>query len=53
MRLNSHKTNYSNNIIQDSIKSDKYYVAVNQKSSRKIDEELLIISALGNKFPNS
>lgn len=53
MRLNSHKTHNSNSIIRDSVKPDKYYAIVSQKNSRKIDEELLVISFLGDKFPNS
>ena len=53
MRLNSHKTHNSNHVIRDSIKPDKYHTIVNQKCSNIISEELLIISFLADKFPNS
>lgn len=53
MSLNFQKTRSSNNIIRDSMKSDKLYFIVNQNKSNNIQKELLIINSLAEKFPNS
>lgn len=53
MRLNSQKTMISNNVVQDSIKPDKLYWNSTKKSTRDLQNHLLIIHELAKKFPNS
>lgn len=53
MRLNAQKTLVSNNLIRDSIKSDKIYWIAEKNGSRSIQEHLLLIHNLSDKFPNS
>lgn len=53
MRLNAQKTVVSNNVVRDSIKPDKLYWITEQKRTRNLQEHLLIIHDLSNKFPNS
>lgn len=53
MRINTQKTLVSNNIIQSSIKSDKLYWMQAKKQSYSLQENLLIITELANRFPNS
>ena len=53
MKLNSQKTLVSNNIIQDSIKADKLFWNLSKRSSRSLQNHLLIIHDLANKYPNS
>lgn len=53
MRLNTQKTLVSNNVIRDSIKPDKIYWIAEKNGSRSIQEHLLLIHNLSDKFPNS
>lgn len=53
MRLNAQKTLVSNNVIRDSIKPDKIYWIVQKNGSKSIQEHLLLIHSLSEKFTNS
>lgn len=53
MKLNSQKTLISNDIIQDSIKPDKLFWNLSNRSSRSLQNHLLIIHDLARKYPNS
>ena len=53
MRLNAQKTLISNNVVRASIKPDKLYWMTTKKSARNLQEHLLIIHELSEKFPNS
>ena len=53
MRLNAQKTLVSNNVIRDSIKPDKVYWIAEKNGSKSIQEHLLLIHNLSDKFPNS
>lgn len=53
MRLNAQKTLVSNNVVRDSIKPDKLYWIAGKKGARSLQEHLLIIHELSQKFPNS
>jgi hypothetical protein len=53
MRLNTQKTLVSNNVIRDSIKPDKIYWIAEKNGSKSIQEHLLLIHNLSDKFPNS
>jgi RNA-directed DNA polymerase len=53
MRLNVQKTLVSNNVILDSIKPDKIYWIAEKNRSRSVQEHLLLIYNLSDKFPNS
>jgi len=53
MKLNSQKTLVSNNVVQDSIKPDKYFWLANKRKPFKLQENLLVIHSLSQKFPNS
>lgn len=53
MRLNAQKTLVSNNVIRDSIKPDKTYWIAEKNGSKSIQEHLLLIHNLSEKFPNS
>jgi RNA-directed DNA polymerase len=53
MRLNAHKTLVSNNVVRDSIKPDKLYWLTSWKGTKSLQEQLLIIHELSQKFPNS
>ncbi|MBU0951610.1 MAG: RNA-directed DNA polymerase [Elusimicrobia bacterium] len=53
MRLNAQKTLVSNNVVRDSIKPDKLYWITAKKGARSLQEHLLIIHELSQKFPNS
>lgn len=53
MRLNAQKTLVSNNVIRDSIKPDKIYWIAQKNGSKSIQEHLLLIHSLSDKFPNS
>lgn len=53
MRLNAQKTLITNNVVRDSIKPDKLYWLSAQKRTRNLQEHLLLIHELSNKFPNS
>ena len=53
MRLNAQKTLVSKNVIRDSIKPDKVYWIAEKNGSKSIQEHLLLIHSLSDKFPNS
>lgn len=53
MRLNAQKTIVSNNVIANSIKSDKLYWMSSKKGAKGIQEHLLIIHKLSEEHPNS
>jgi RNA-directed DNA polymerase len=53
MRLNAQKTMVSNNVIRDSIKEDKLFWITSKRWSNSIQEHLLLLHALSEKFPNS
>lgn len=53
MRLNAQKTLVSNNVIRDSIKPDKIYWIAEKNGSKSIQEHLLLIHSLSDKFSNS
>lgn len=53
MKLNSQKTLVSNNVVQDSIKPDKYFWLASKRKPFKLQENLLVIHSLSQKFPNS
>ncbi|MDZ4838417.1 MAG: RNA-directed DNA polymerase [Bacteroidota bacterium] len=53
MRLNAQKTFVSNNVITNSIKSDKLYWMSSKKGAKSIQEHLLIIHKLSEEHPNS
>jgi len=53
MRLNAQKTLVSNNVIRDSVKPDKIYWIGEKNGSKSIQEHLLLIHNLSDKFPNS
>jgi len=53
MRLNAQKTLVSNNVIRDSIKPYKIYWIAEKNGSKSIQEHLLLIHNLSDKFSNS
>lgn len=53
LRINTHKTSLSDNIITDSIKSDKLFWIRAKHSSNTLQKQLLIIHSLSEEFPNS
>jgi|LauGreDrversion4_2_1035121.scaffolds.fasta_scaffold84640_2 RNA-directed DNA polymerase len=53
LRLNSEKTNFSNNIIQSSIKQDKIGWLVANKYAKTTQKQLLIIHQFALRYPNS
>ena len=53
MRINTQKTLVSSNIVQASIKPDKLYWLLTNKRTRNLQEHLLLINELANKFSNS
>jgi len=53
MRLNAQKTIVSNNVIKNSLKSDKLYWLSSKKGAKSIQEHLLIIHKLSEEHPNS
>lgn len=53
MRLNAQKTLITNSVVKDSIKADKYYWISVKKSSKSIQEHLLLIHKLSEEYPNS
>jgi RNA-directed DNA polymerase len=53
MRLNVQKTIVSNDVIKNSIKSDKLYWMTSKKGARNIQEHLLILHKLSEEHPNS
>lgn len=53
MRLNAQKTIVSNNVITNSVKSDKLYWMSSKKGAKSIQEHLLIIHKLSEEHPNS
>jgi len=53
MRLNPNKTLVSNNIIQSSIKPDKLFWICNKNTMNDLQQHLLLIHDLSQKFPNS
>ena len=53
MRLNAQKTVVSNNVIKNSIKSDKLYWISSRKGAKGIQEHLLIIYNLSEQYLNS
>lgn len=53
MRLNAQKTLVSSNVVRDSIKPDKLYWIATRKGTKNLQEHLLLINDLSNKFPNS
>lgn len=53
MRLNAQKTIISNNVISNSLKSDKLYWMTTKKGAKNIQEHLLIIHKLSEEHPNS
>ena len=53
MRLNSQKTLVSNNVVPDSIKPDKLFWLSNKRKPYNLQEHLLVIHSLSQKFSNS
>ena len=53
MRLNAQKTLVTKNVVRDSIKPDKLFWITAQKRTRGLQEHLLLIHDLANRFPNS
>jgi len=53
LKLSKRKTRFSNDIVKDSLKDDKYYWLINSKYSKSIDKELFIIKDIAEKYPNS
>lgn len=53
MKLNAQKTLASKNIVRDSIKPDKLFWIYNNKPTKTLQEHLLLIHNLSEKFPNS
>lgn len=53
MRLNSQKTIISNNVIKSSIKPDKLYWNSSKQRTNYLQNHLLLIHELSEKFPNS
>lgn len=53
MRLNPQKTTITNNVINQSIKSDKIYWLSSRQGAKGIQEHLLIIHKLSEEYPNS
>jgi len=53
MRLNSKKTFISNNVVKSSIKPDKLYWNITKRRTNYLQNHLLIIHELAEKFPNS
>lgn len=53
MRINTQKTLVSENIVQDSIKPDKLYWLITEKSTSTLQKHLLLLNQLANKFTNS
>jgi RNA-directed DNA polymerase len=53
MRLNAQKTIVSDNVIKNSIKADKLYWISAKRGSKGIQEHLLLIHRLSEKYPNS
>lgn len=53
MRLNAQKTVVSNNVIRQSIKSDKLYWLSSRQRANGIQEHLLLIHRLSEEYPNS
>lgn len=53
MRLNTQKTIVSNNVVTNSIKSDKLYWMFSRKGAKSFQEHLLLIHKLSEEHPNS
>ncbi|MBI2342974.1 MAG: RNA-directed DNA polymerase [Deltaproteobacteria bacterium] len=53
MQLNAHKTIYSNNVIRDSVKPDKFFTIVQGKEERDVQKSLFCIRYLAELYPNS
>jgi len=53
LKLNPQKTNFSQNVIQNSIKADKYHTIVEGKIFTTMFNELIYIHSISEKFPNS
>lgn len=53
MKLNAQKTLASKNIVRDSIKPDKLFWIYNNKTTKTLQEHLLLIHNLSEKFPNT
>jgi RNA-directed DNA polymerase len=53
MRLNSQKTLVTNNVITDSIKPDKIYWLRNRRYFKNLQQQLLLIHHISNRYPNS
>lgn len=53
MRLNTQKILASKDIVRDSIKPDKLYWIYNNKPTKNLQEHLLLIHSVSEKFPNS
>lgn len=53
MRLNANKTIASHNVVEDSIKPDKLFWIVNRGGRKNLQEHLLSIHNLGQRYPNS
>ncbi len=53
MRLNSQKTLSSNNVVKSSIKPDKLYWNSKKQGAKFLQNHLLLIHELAEKFPNS
>ena len=51
MRLNAQKTLVSNNVVSDSIKPDKIYWISAKNGTKSIQEHLLLIHNLSEKYP--
>ena len=53
LKLNTQKTFISNNVISDSIKPDKLYWNTAKHGERTLQQHLLLINDLAQKYPNS
>jgi len=53
MRLNSQKTIVSNNVVKSSIKPDKLFWNLAKRRTKYLQNHLLLIHDLAEKFPNS
>ena len=53
MRLNTEKTKYSDDVIIESIKPDKFFWIAHGNVKRDLEKNLLVIYDLSKKYPNS
>lgn len=53
LKLSTHKTKITTNIIEDSIKVDKRYWNESKQESTSLQKTLLLVHSLAKKYPNS